>query len=162
MIIPTWAPMAGRIVIALALVAAGWTLNGWKLGSELEQERTTHAKAQRDSEAAAKLASENYRLKEGEWQQKVKGSQDALIAQYQASSRVILGLTADRDRLRRDIAGFAAGPRDAATDTITSCRRDAATLGDVLADALQREEDVTAAAEQHAASTRALLAAWPE
>lgn len=161
MILPPWAPLAGRIVLAAVLMATGWTLNGWRLGSVLEKERTVHAQVQRDAESAARLANENYRRQEADWRQKVEGSQHALIAQYQASAAVILGLTADRDRLRRDIAGFAAGPTDAATDTVTACRRDAATLGDVLADALQREEDVTAAAEQHAASTRGLLDAWP-
>lgn len=151
-----------KIISAVLIFAAGWMVNGWRLNSDFEQERTIFVQAQRDAEKQARLASENYRRIEQEWQQKLKGAQDALISQYNASADVIRGLTADRDRLRRDIASFAAGPSDTTKDTITACRRDAATLGDVLADALQREEDVTAAAEQHAASTRALLAAWPE
>lgn len=154
-------PWIFRIGAAAAIFAAGWMVNGWRLNSTLERERTTFSRAQRDAEKTANLAEQNYRRQEREWQDKVKGQQDALIALYNASDRALRSLIAERDRLRHDIANFAAGPGDPAQDSIAACRADAATLGDVLADALQREEDATAAAETHAASTRALLESWP-
>lgn len=151
-----------RIAAAIVIFASGWMVNGWRLNAGMEMERTSFAQAQRDAKDSALKESEENRHRERQWQDKVKGQQDALVALYNASDRALRSLIAERDRLRNDINQFAAGPSDPAADSIAACRADAATLGDVLADALQREEDVTAAAETHAASTRSLLNSWPK
>lgn len=150
------------IPASIAIFVMGWMVNGWRLNADMESERTKFAQAQRDAKDKALQASEKFRKQERDWQDKVKGQQDALVSLYSATDRAMRSLIADRDRLRNDINRFAAGPTDTAEDSLASCRADAATIGDVLADALQREEDLTAAAETHAASTRSLLNAWPK
>ena len=151
-----------RIAMAAAIFGAGWMLNGWRLNADIERERTVFATTQRDAKDAALKESEENRHRERQWQDKVKGQQDALVSLYNATDAAMRGLIADRDRLRNDIGQFAAGAGGAGQDSLAACRADAATLGDVLADALRREEDATAAAETHAASTRSLLNAWPK
>ena len=151
-----------RIALAAAVFAAGWAVNGWRLGADIARERTVFATAQRDAKAAALKESEENRHRERQWQDKVKGQQDALVSLYNATDAAMRGLIADRDRLRHGINQFAAGAGGAGQDSVSACRADAAALGDVLADALRREEDATGAAETHAASTRSLLNAWPK
>lgn len=151
-------------VIAAAIFtmgfSSGWAINGWRLGNEMQTLKAQHEQAVSKAALEALSASEAYRREEQRLNSKVKESEDALRKTVDDNARIAAGLLADRNRLRKSIANYAAGS-DAAADTVAACRRDAATLGDVLGDSLQREEEFAGAAETHGASIRALLAAWP-
>lgn len=160
--------LLARFALPLAIVAAlGFAAAaGWQT-VRLVSEQRDRAREQRDysverAQAAAKalIASEGYRLEERRMERIAREAEHAGKLESDRSARIAAGLRAERDGLRNDIAEFAAGRR-AAEDTLAACRRDAAELGALLADALRREEDATRAAETHAGSTRTLLEAWP-
>lgn len=153
--------LAGAVVaLSAASFSGGWAVNGWRLGSEIQGLKTQHAQAVADANKLSLAASETYRRTEQEWGKQRTEAQNALRSEVDKNKRVAGEFAAYSLRQRTAISDFAAGGGPA-HDTVAACRADAATLGDVLADALHREEDATAAAETHAASTRALLAAWP-
>lgn len=143
------------IVAALGFAAAA----GWQT-VRLAAVRATLAEERQAAADAARIASEGNRLEEKRLARIVKEKEDAGRQEIARTNRIAAGLRAERDGLRGDIAEFAAGRR-AADDSAAACRRDAATLGELLADALRREEDATRAAETHAGSARTLLGAWP-
>lgn len=156
------------IMVYLAIAAviftlgfsSGWAINGWRLGNQLQTLKAEHNQAVAKAALEALTTSEAYRREEKRLVNKVKESEDALRKTIDSNTLIAASLLADRNRLRKSIANYAAGS-DAAADTVATCRKEASTLGDVLGDALQREEGFAEAAETHSASTRALLAAWP-
>lgn len=154
--------MPGILVAVVLLVAAlGWqTLRlGWAQSS-LSKAKEVHATYVANAERAAREQETRYRQLERNY---IEGKEraDARLRQEQASHRRIAdAFRAAHDGLRGDIAAFAAGSRRT-EDSLAACRDDAATLGELLGGSLRAEEELAGAAEEHAASTRALLDAWP-
>lgn len=139
-----------------------WTVQGWRLGAEIKSLEAQHAQAVADANKLALTASENYRREEHRLSKKVKGAENVLKTETVKNAAVAAGLRAERDGLRNEIAAFAAGASGATDDTAAAASDRAQRLGALLADTLQREEDFAGAAEDNAASVRALLTAWPK
>lgn len=100
-------------------------------------------KRQTDALQILKERSERERFEE-------RAKNDRRIADAVATDRLVRG----------EIANFARGA-GAAEDSLSACRSDAATLGDVLGAALQAHAICSGHAETEAANARSLLAAWP-
>lgn len=84
-------------------------------------------------------------------------------AQEKAASARYLALRTERDRMRDELAAYAAGGGGGTPEAaLAACRDRAATLGALLVDGVQLQIDLAAAAANHAADVRALRAAWPE
>lgn len=87
--------------------------------------------------------------------QRVQAEEKALNDRYVA-------LRGEHDRLRDELAAYAAGGGgDTPEAALAACRDRAATLGALLVDGVQLQIDLAAAASNHAADVRALRSAWP-
>lgn len=157
-----WLYVGGAVI---ALLGAGLIAQTIRLAASESRESDLKAVASQvraDSEASARDASEKYRKLEQLRNADKEEAQRALIESGRRGAQSLAAERARSQRLSRDIAAFAAGAsRPAAEDSVAACRADASILGDVLAGTLRTEEDLTAAAEGHADSVRALLKAWP-
>gem|GEM_PF-6212188 len=139
------------VIAALALACAVLWL---KLDAALDREA-----AEREAKLAVALAhAENARRIETGWQQKVTEAQHGREADRARHARIERALRADRDRLRDDVAAYAAGPAD---DSVAACRGRAETLGALLGDAVRTAAAAVEGAEQCSADLRAVLAGWP-
>ena len=121
--------------------------------------------AKAEANKAALEASEAYRRLEQEAAAKLKGAQDALAKERTNASRIAADLRTERERaagLRDQIAGFAAGSGPAEQDTAAAARDRASTLGRLLDESLQLQEELAGDAEALAGSVRAMRAAWPD
>lgn len=153
--------LGGIVLIVGSAFVAGAYVNGSRWEAKLLTCEANHEKAVAKSIKEALEQAEAFRLQEGVWRKQIEEVQNVLVAETAKNTRTIVALAADRDILRRSITNFATNSKSA-TDSIAACRGDAATLGALLGDTLQREEGFAAAAETHGASTRSLLAAWPK
>jgi septal ring factor EnvC (AmiA/AmiB activator) len=116
--------------------------------------------AARDAALAttAMTYAENARRVEQAHAARVGKAQRARDDELAASRRTADALRADLDGLHGDIATFAACGPD---DSRAACGERAAAVGQLLERALRAGARSSAAAEEHAADVRTLLAAWP-
>lgn len=159
---------------ALALSAAMGAGLVWQT-LQLASANVARAQAEKETEAAKRGRVEDavkhervsretmqaYRELESALTATIRKAEHAQAVEKAESERVAAGLRAERDRLRDDIAAFAAGGRSPTEDTLAACRERAAALGALLEDGLQVQIDLAAAASTHAADVRALRASWP-
>lgn len=154
-----WAAKIALVLALLATIGVG-RMQVSSLRAELATEKAERAIDARNAAHQALVMAETYRAEEQRLARVVKEKEDAGKTELARSNRIAAGLRADLDGLRGDIATFAAGRR-AADNSVAACRRDAGTLGELLADALRREEDATRAAESNATAARTLHGSWP-
>jgi hypothetical protein len=113
-------------------------------------------------ERAARAAADEYRAREARWQQQ-KAAAEAHYAQTIAQrDRTIADLRRTAAELRQLAAGYAAGGRGTADDSIDACRARAATLAELFAEADAAAGDLAAAADAHADQVRVLQESWPQ
>lgn len=115
--------------------------------------------------AAALTQTAQYRVQEQGWQAQITKAQDDYTALQSthasalAAQRVAL---ADNGRLRSSIAAYATGGGASAPDSAASASARAASLGSLLAAALQADAEHASAAESNGDGVRTLLSAWPK
>ncbi len=139
---------AAGTVLALAL-AGVQTLRVGALQVELADQR-------RSTADVALTYAENARKAEAEWRKRVTDAQRTRETELAVTRSTDAALRDDADGMHDDIAAWARGGPG---DTADACRVRAATLGDLLARALQADRRHTERAETHAADARSLSAA---
>jgi hypothetical protein len=153
-LIPRWA--------LLLPVAALGALAGWQTLA-LRAEEAAHAQTQRDH--ATQVAAAALVTAEAEREQRRIETRRASLAQEIAHEHLRLdarnravaaALRRDADGLRQQLAGYAASPGDAGSDSLAACLARASTLGDLLAEGVRLQIDVAGAAEDHLATARSL------
>ena len=148
---PYVVPALGAALMFVALIAAGQT---WRLDR-------AQAKLAR-AEVVAAAADEKFRTTERKWLDAVQEGQHAIDQAkkefIQAKATLTAAAAADLASLRKRLAGSGQAPSSPATPS----SGDAATCGDLLAEALQVAGECTAGAESHLGTARALLGAWPK
>lgn len=144
-----------KLIIGAVLLAAtfamGWTANGWRLNSKIDQLIADHERqvAQANADALAR-----YTDLERKKQEAINEANK--IAQRNA--RAATDARNDLERLRNQITNTAGS---VPTATCTSVRAHATTLSTVLAECVGRLESVAKDADGHALDSRALNGAWP-
>lgn len=143
-------------------IAAG--VQTWRLGGaddELKELRISIAEARADASEKARLIGQQYRAQEAQHQAR-KAQAEAEYGRRIADLETRLSAAvADRNRLRVQIASFAAGPPAAADDSLSAARHRAEVLGLLLAAADERAERDARELEALNAEKRLLLDAWP-
>lgn len=121
-------------------------------------------KAVANANAAAAIASENYRRSEAEWQDKLAKAQTNYLerqAQHDTEiASVRAAAAADVGKLRRALSRVAASGT-AASDSTPSTGDCASAAGELLGQGLQLSAELARDAETNADAYRALLAGWP-
>jgi hypothetical protein len=140
----------GAVILA-ATFAMGWTANGWRLNSKIDQLIADHERqvAQANADALAR-----YNDLERKKQEAVNEANK--IAQRNA--RAATDARNDLERLRNQITNSAGS---VPTASCTSVRAHATTLSTVLAECVGQLEAVAKDADGHALDSRALNGAWP-
>jgi hypothetical protein len=176
-----WAGTLAAKALAAALLFVAGVLLGWKLCGDRWE--TRHGAALLAAAEAAGRRQAEYREMERGMQAEVdaaRGRASAaeadsrkLTGEIDALNRSVGAIRLDRDRLRRDLAGFAGGPT--AGDSLSSCVARAGRLAELLADGeglvsrcgdlVRRGAELAAetsgAAEVRGIKLRACLEAWP-
>ena len=159
----TWIKFAAAAV--LLAVVAGYVgyqkLEIAHLGVTISTLETKAAKLETARAFEAEQAGERYRALEASYNNRIEDAQHEYQASLQATSAVAAHIAADRDRVRQQLAAFAAGGGDTSPAAVAALQRRADALGDVLATVLQDLGERTADAEREAAGTRDLLDSWP-
>lgn len=118
-----------------------------------------------NANAAAAIASENYRRSEAEWRDAINKAQTHYTerqAQHETElASVRAAAAADVGKLRRALAARVAASGPAAADPAASASDCAGTAGRLLEEGLRVQAELAAGAEREADTARALLEAWP-
>lgn len=122
-------------------------------------------KAVANANAAAAIASENYRRSEAEWQDKIAKAQTNYTerqSQHETElASVRAAAAADVGKLRRALAARVAASGPASADPAASASDCAGTAGPLLEAGLRVQAELAAGAEREADAVRTLLEAWP-
>ena len=140
----------GALILA-ATFAMGWTANGWRLNSKIDQLIADHERQVAQANADALV---RYNDLERKKQEAVNEANK--IAQRNA--RAATDARNDLERLRNQITNSAGS---VPTASCTSVRAHATTLSTVLAECVGQLEAVAKDADGHALDSRALNGAWP-
>ena len=137
--------------LLIATFAMGWTANGWRLNSKINQLIADHERqvAQANADALAK-----YTVLERKKQEAI----DEANKIAQRNARAATDARNDLERLRNQIANTTSS---VSTSTCTSVRAHATTLSTVLAECVGQLEAVAKDADGHALDSRTLNGAWP-
>ena len=144
-----------KLIIGAVLLAAtfamGWTANGWRLNSKIDQLIADHERqvAQANADALAR-----YNDLERKKQEAVNEANK--IAQRNA--RAATDARNDLERVRKQVNDTARGLPAA---TCPSARDYAATLSTVFQECVGRLEEMAKDADGHALDSRTLNQAWP-
>lgn len=154
----------GLMVAGICSIGAG--LGGYfkgKIAGKAEVQ-TILDKAVANANAAAAIASENYRRSEAEWQDKIAKAQTSYTerqAQHETElASVRAAAAADVGKLRRALSRVAASGA-APSDSTPSTGDCASAAGELLGQGLQLSAELARDAETNADAYRALLAGWP-
>ncbi len=158
------------VALLLAVVAANWRIDlessradraeraaqGWKSAHE---QLTNNLK---EAQAAADAKQKEH---EDELQERVTAAREqerAVAAQNERRLRAAVAAErADAASLREQLADRLGRAAEASPDPAASRDDAAASVGDVLAEALRVQGELATAAEGHAAEVRSLLESWP-
>ncbi len=140
----------GAVILAATFVM-GWTANGWRLNSKIDQLIADHERQVAQANADALV---RYNDLERKKQEAVNEANK--IAQRNA--RAATDARNDLERLRNQITNSAGS---VPTASCTSVRAHATTLSTVLAECVGQLEAVAKDADGHALDSRALNGAWP-
>jgi hypothetical protein len=147
MIFPTPYLLAGALAVGLL---TGWTANGWRLNSKIDEMVLEHTQAVQV--ATQKALDETTRMQR---------EKDNAVAQAQAQAKSNAAAAdsarAERDGLRDDLA---ASRTTFADSTHTSLAAYADTLSVVFEQCTKEYSDVAAKADGHALDTTTLFTAW--
>ena len=147
MIFPTPYLLAGALAVGLL---TGWTANGWRLNSKIDEMVLEHTQAVQV--ATQKALDETTRMQR---------EKDNAVAKAQEQARsnaaAATAASAERDGLRDDLA---ASRTTFADSSHTSLAAYASTLSVVFEQCTKEYSDVAAKADGHALDTTTLFTAW--
>ncbi|WP_316855673.1 DUF2514 family protein [Ralstonia mannitolilytica] len=129
-------------VIAACSFAAGWAINGWRLGEQLQQLEATHAQEREGRARAVATASEAARAEEQRRIAEHKGIADAATKERDRAVADARAANAAADKLRARVAQLVAASR-AASHTAAAGSGPGQPGGDpldVLVDVLRRTD----------------------
>ncbi len=137
--------------LLIATFAMGWTANGWRLNSKIDQLIADHERqvAQANADALAK-----YTVLERKKQEAI----DEANKIAQRNARAATDARNDLERVRKQVNDTARG---LPTATCPSARDYAATLSTVFQECVGRLEEMAKDADGHALDSRTLNQAWP-
>jgi uncharacterized iron-regulated membrane protein len=150
-------------LLAVASVGAAWQT--WQLSGArqaLAQERLSRADERARLQAAALQAQAENQATTQALQAAIEDAQHAAAQDRARLVRAAAADRAERDRLRDDIAAYAAGGGLATDDTLAACRARAAELGRAVEDGLRVQEDMAQAFGDLAVDYRTLYLSWPK
>jgi len=149
-------PLAIRGLLLLAgaatAFAAGWLVNGWRLGEQM-------AERERDQVAAVAAANEAARLKERAMTKQAEEARNAATQREIALRRAADGARGALDGLLYDIADLRRAMPSMADDAL---RERADTLGKLLAECSAEYRGLAERADRHVNDVRTLREAWPK
>lgn len=150
------------IAIACCLALAGLWWHGYKRGERTDKQRSDLVIAGMVNDAQARLAAANetVRLQSASLQANKERAERDLQSEKARNERRLADARATSDLVRDTIAEFARGQQPS-SDTVAAASERAAELGRLLGESVQLQAELAGAAEDHAASVRALLNAWP-
>jgi len=150
----------GAVCVVLAVLLGLQTIRLSEAKKEKAEIAADFSDAMKESAEKAAEESEAYRAKEQALRASVATAQQEYNQKKAQDEAVFSTLRHDLDGLRNQINDYAAGG-SAATNPPTADSERAATLGVLLAEALQSDAECARSAEDHANGIRSLLAAWP-
>ena len=143
--------IVGPLILAIGLYGYGYSS-----GKTSKQKDWDVAKAAQIQEQLKSI--EKVRATEAAWATKLQEAQNARELDNARNARIASGLRTELNGLRGDIATFARGP---AEDTASACGERAASLGQLLGQALRTSEECAGRGEAVSADLGAVLGAWP-
>lgn len=154
--------LIGLLLAGLGMAGAGiWGMAKGKKSERLVWEAIV-AKMHANAAEAARDASDRYRTLEESMRLRVQGADRELDKERAKNRATLAAARSDADIMRQQLASYASGGGQAPEPACAADRERAATLGQLLADSVRVQEELAGAAEDHAASVRALLKAWPQ
>lgn len=142
------------VAVASAVSAGltGWTANGWRLNSKIDNLVAQHsmALAQANQKALAEYQA---------MERKKQNAIDQANKTAQANAAIAAAVRVERDRLRDQITTNATG---LSTATLASTRAYAAALTTVFGECTERLEAVAKDADGHALDSKTFINAWPK
>ena len=164
---PSIRTLAAGAVLLAAVLLAGWvhalradvqvlTVQRDAARRDLEGLRREHTMLVAQAKANADAADRRYRALETNMATKLKESADVRARERRDHESRAAAWTAERAGLRGAIAAAASPGGGPGGDSLAACRERAATLGDLLAEGVQLQAELAAAAEDHAADVRSL------
>lgn len=130
----------GAGALAAALFAAGWAVNGWRLGAQLAQLKAEQATEREGQTSALASASEAARAEEQRRTAEQRGIANAATKDRDQALADARAAGAVADQLRQRVAQLAAAARAAGNSTASSGSSAAGDPLGVLADVLSRSD----------------------
>ena len=163
-----WIPSPKSIAIVLVvavmatIVALGFRERGLRMEAEAKviSLQLEHERAARTAEAAAREASDRYRVLEQRLADIVRKAEKEYQDAVKKHRSALAGAQRDADSLRAQLAAANAAAA-ASSNPAAALGEQSAARGDLLEEALRLSGELAAAAEDHAAAVRALQRAWP-
>lgn len=144
--------IAARISLAALIFGAGWTVNGWRLGQQIEH---THAE-QAQAELSAAL---DAGIRTAELTKQVEDARNDAVKREQDLRRSVAGARAAADGLRGELAAIRQSLPDLADDAV---RQRADTLAEILGQCTARYAELGEKADRHASDVKTLSDSWPK
>jgi len=129
------------VALTLAGFTAGWAVNGWRLGAQVQKCRADSARTLGEINARAADAERDYRAKETEWATKLAGVTQDGQTKLDAARRDAVAAGVERDGLRRELDRYRAAARAAADTGAAAAGTPAADAVDLLAELLSRADE---------------------
>jgi hypothetical protein len=157
------ARLAGPLIVAAVLLSIIGVQTVRLRTAEVHLAEVQKAWAVSRAEAAetASKETEKYRKLEQQMAAVKEQAQNEYNASQRKNAAALAAARAGNDKLRDQLAAYAASSGGPTEDTVAACSSRAAALGGLLAKALQSDADRTRDAEDNGDAVRALLAAWP-
>ena len=147
-----WTHTLAAIIAAALAGWAGWSVQGWRLGEQINQMKAAQ-------QEAVATATREARAQESKRFQGVHDAESAAKTRAVAARRDADAARGELDRLRQHVATTAGGVPGEPPGACVA-RADAA--GDVLGQCAAAYLDLAAIADRHASDARTLIEAWPK
>jgi hypothetical protein len=141
-----------KLAAAIAVFIAGWMVNGWRLGNQIDAMKLAASEAKVDAQASA-------RSKEQEFQTRLQEAQNAAKKREDAMRRDANNSRASAGRLRDDLQAIQRNLPVLAAD---ACRRQANALTELFGSCVEQYRGVAEEADRDASDKQTLIEAWPK
>jgi len=148
---------AAAIVVTVAAVcfAAGWTAQGWRMQSSVEQLQAQHAEQAALQQSAMRAMESHFNEQMHTAMQEANAREHNLRAAAAAAGNSAARLRTQLQQLRHELASA-----DAANPAATALKG-AAAAADILAECAAEYQQLAAKADRHASDAVTCRAAWP-
>lgn len=143
--------LAVAVVVGLGLgLAGGWTVNGWRMGSEIDRLKAQHSKE--SEQALAQVLDETERMQRAK-DQAIADAQE----QVRRNAAAAAAARSERERLRQQLEANRSALAGAAPAAVAAY---ASTLTNVFEQCVREYQDVAAKADGHASDASVLFDTW--